>query len=93
MCMDKRLFPNTLYLPDRALLAVKSLIRIIDRESGLPYCLFDILSDPPVMSHTCFDWSDHTARTIDALILGQDKIFDGQAEGRIWGGWASLHAG
>ncbi len=72
MCMDKRLFPNTLYLPDRALLAVKSLIRIIDRESGLPYCLFDILSDPPVMSHTCFDWSDHTARTIDALILGQE---------------------
>ena len=63
-------FPNTLYLPDRARLAVQSLKSIIDPESGLPWCLFDVTSDPPYMEHTCFDWSDHTARTIDALLIG-----------------------
>lgn len=63
-------FPDTLYLPERARLAVQSLKSIVDPESGLPWCLFDVTSDPPHMEHTCFDWSDHTARTIDALLLG-----------------------
>ncbi len=69
--MSKKSFPSTLYLPDRVNLAMESLVRIVDKESGLPFCLFDILSSPPKLAHTCFDWSDHTARVIDALLLGK----------------------
>lgn len=69
--MRKAVFPSTLYLPERASLAMQSLSRIVDPESGLPFCLFDVTSDPPRMEHTCFDWSDHTARVIDALVLGR----------------------
>lgn len=74
--MREHMFPSTLFLPDRVRLAMGSLTKIIDPESGLPYCLFDILSSPPKMAHTCFDWSDHTARTIDALLLGRAMTGD-----------------
>lgn len=69
--MMQAVFPNTLYLPDKARLALNSLTKIVDEESGLPYCLFDVTSEPPVLAHTCFDWSDHTARLIDALLLAR----------------------
>lgn len=69
--MRKAFFPSTLYLPERAAAAMHSLSSIIDPESGLPFCLFDVMSDPPKMEHTCFDWSDHTARVIDALLLAR----------------------
>jgi hypothetical protein len=64
------LFPDTLHLPDLAALAENCLINGLDHEDGdLPYCLFDIMSAPPRKAHTCFDWSDHTGRMIDALYL------------------------
>lgn len=64
------LFPDTLYLPDHVALAENCLINGLDPDDGnLPYCLFDIMSAPPRKAHTCFDWSDHTARMIDALYL------------------------
>lgn len=69
--MHTQSFPSTLFLPDRVNLALESLVKIIDHKTGLPYCLFDVLSTPPKMAHTCFDWSDHTARVIDALLLGK----------------------
>lgn len=64
------LFPDTLYLPDHVALAENCLVNGLDSDDGnLPYCLFDITSKPPRKAHTCFDWSDHTARMIDALYL------------------------
>ncbi|MBR0161944.1 MAG: glycoside hydrolase family 127 protein [Oscillospiraceae bacterium] len=91
--MRKAVFPATLYLPERAALAMHSLSSIIDPESGLPFCLFDVMSDPPKMEHTCFDWSDHTARVIDALLLGRALTGSGEADGVVDGLFESLKKG
>lgn len=64
-------YPKTLFIPDHVELAQNFLINSIDVNSNLPYCLFDIVSPDLNKAHTCFDWSDHTARVIDALLLSK----------------------
>lgn len=65
-------FPDTLYLPERAARAINCLTGILDHDKEcLPYCVVDLTSDRPVMQHSRFDWSDHTARMIDAIILAR----------------------
>lgn len=65
-------FPDTIFLPDRAKLAMNPLIQCLNpKEDYLPYCLMDLTSKPPRMQHTQFDYSDHTSRVIDALLLSQ----------------------
>lgn len=91
--MRKAVFPSTLYLPERAALAMHSLSSIIDPESGLPFCLFDVMSDPPKMDHTCFDWSDHTARVIDALLLAWALTGSDEADAIVDSLFASLKKG
>lgn len=62
--------PDTVFLPDRARLAVNCLSQCLNKKKDyLPYCLMDITGSPARMSHTQFDYSDHTARVIDALLL------------------------
>lgn len=66
-------FPNTVFLPERAEWALNCLTGILDRDkSHLPYCLVDISGEAPSMIHTRFDWSDHTSRILDAIILAQE---------------------
>lgn len=68
----KTTFPDTLFLPDRAKLAINCLTGLLNPSKDyLPYCLVDLTSQPPKMAHTQFDYSDHTARVIDALLLAQ----------------------
>lgn len=63
-------FPDSLHLPDKVALAENFLLHGLDPDEGnLPYCLFDLTSATPRKAHTCFDWSDHTARIVDALYL------------------------
>jgi len=65
-------FPDTLYLPDRAELAINCLLGVLNPEKAcLPYCLTDLTSSPPRMAHTQFDFSDHAARVLDALLLAR----------------------
>lgn len=67
------LFPDTLYLPEKAELAINCLTGGLDpQQDQLPYCLIDLTGQPPRMIHTRFDWSDHTARVIDAIILAEE---------------------
>ncbi|MCH9671083.1 MAG: glycoside hydrolase family 127 protein, partial [Gammaproteobacteria bacterium] len=64
--------PATLYLPDRAALAINCLVGTLNPyKDQLPFCLTDLTSSPPRMAHTQFDYSDHTARVIDALLLAR----------------------
>ncbi len=64
--------PDTLFLPERAGLAINCLLGCLNREKDhLPYCLTDLTGSPPRMAHTQFDYSDHTARVIDALLLAR----------------------
>src|SRR5919107_2568699 len=73
-------FPDTLFLPDRAKLAINCLTGLLNpTKDYLPYCLVDLTSQPPKMAHTQFDYSDHTARVIDALLLA--KTMTGSEEG------------
>lgn len=69
--MEKIRYPKTLYIPDLVVLAQNFLVNSINENSNLPYCLFDIVSPELKKAHTCFDWSDHTARVIDALLLSK----------------------
>ncbi len=65
-------FPDTLYLPDRAKLAINCFTGCLNpAEDSLPYCLMDISGERPRMRHTQFDWSDHASRVIDGLILAR----------------------
>lgn len=76
----KESFPNTIYLPDRARLAINALTGLLDADKDyLPYCLVDLTGDPPRMVHTQFDYSDHTARVIDAMFLA--RALTGSAAG------------
>jgi hypothetical protein len=73
-------FPDTLFLPDRAKLAINCLTGLLNpTKDYLPYCLVDLTGQPPKMAHTQFDYSDHTARVIDALLLA--KTMTGSEEG------------
>ena len=64
--------PDTLYLPDRAALAINALVGCLNPEKdALPFCLVDLTGAPPRMRHTQFDYSDHTSRVIDALLSAQ----------------------
>jgi len=70
--MPTESFPDTLYLPEHAALALNCLTRCLNpTKHHLPYCLIDLTGSPPRMQHTQFDYSDHTARLIDALLLAQ----------------------
>lgn len=88
-------FPDTMYLPDRARLALNCLTGLLNREKGyLPYCLVDLTGNPPRMQHTQFDYSDHTARVIDAILLAQAMSGDDRGteeverlENLFWGGF------
>jgi hypothetical protein len=65
-------FPDTIFLPDRAELAINSLLGCLNPEKHqLPFCLTDLTGSPPRMAHTQFDYSDHTARVIDGLLLAR----------------------
>jgi hypothetical protein len=65
-------FPNTIFLPDRARLAMNCLKGLLNpAKDDLPYCLVDLTGSPPRMAHTQFDYSDHTARVLDALLLAK----------------------
>ena len=65
-------FPDTVFLPDRAELAINSLLGCLNSEKRqLPFCLTDLTGSPPRMVHTQFDYSDHTARVIDGLLLAR----------------------
>ncbi len=73
--------PDTLYLPDRAALAINCLVGTLNPyKDHLPFCLTDLTSSPPRMAHTQFDYSDHTARVIDALLLA--RAMSGSEAGR-----------
>ena len=73
-------YPDTIFLPDRAAMAINCLVKCLDRsKSYLPYCRMDLTGDPPRMIHSAFDWSDHTARVIDALYLA--KAMTGSNDG------------
>ena len=55
-------FPDTVFLPDRAKLAINNLLGCLNPEKKhLPFCLTDLTGSPPRMAHTQFDYSDHTA--------------------------------
>ena len=70
--MRTELMPDTIFLPDRARLAINCLTGCLDPgKDFLPYCLMDLTGSPPRMAHTQFDYSDHTARVIDALLLAR----------------------
>ena len=70
--MPSARLPDTLYLPARAEAAIKALRggRNQDKDC-LPCCLTDLTGSPPRMAHTQFDFSDHAARVIDALLLAR----------------------
>jgi len=73
--------PDTLYLPDRAALAINCLVGTLNPDKDhLPYCLTDLTSSPPRMAHTQFDYSDHAARVIDALLLAKAMSGSDKAE-------------
>jgi len=70
--MTTATFPDTIFLPERAELALNCLTRCLNPDKhDLPYCLIDLTGDPPKMRHSQFDYSDHTARVIDAILLAQ----------------------
>jgi len=72
--------PDTVFLPDRARLAINCLLGCLNPDKDhLPYCLTDLTGSPPRMAHTQFDYSDHTARVIDALLLS--RAMTGSNEG------------
>jgi len=74
-------FPDTIFLPDRARLAINCLNGCLNpKHNHLPFCLTDLTGNPPRMAHTQFDWSDHTARVIDALLLANAMTGDASAE-------------
>ncbi|MDB5872064.1 MAG: hypothetical protein JWQ07_1506 [Ramlibacter sp.] len=73
-------FPDTVFLPDRARLAINCLNGCVNtKHNHLPFCLTDLTGDPPRMAHTQFDWSDHTSRVIDALLLAKAMTGDAAA--------------
>ncbi|HMN78681.1 MAG TPA: glycoside hydrolase family 127 protein [Burkholderiaceae bacterium] len=73
-------FPDTLFLPDRARLAINCLNGCLNpAHRHLPFCLTDLTGSPPRMAHTQFDWSDHTSRVIDALLLAGAMTGDAAA--------------
>ena len=72
--------PDTIYLPDRAKLAINCLVGCLNPDKHqLPFCLTDLTGSPPRMAHTQFDYSDHTARVIDGLLLA--RAMTGSNEG------------
>ena len=72
--------PDTIFLPDRAKLAINCLLGSLNSEKNqLPFCLTDLTGSPPRMAHTQFDYSDHTARVIDGLLLA--RAMTGSNEG------------
>ncbi|MFY0610838.1 MAG: glycoside hydrolase family 127 protein [Hyphomicrobiaceae bacterium] len=72
--------PDTIFLPDRARLAINCLLGCLNSEKNqLPFCLTDLTGSPPRMAHTQFDYSDHTARVIDGLLLA--RAMTGSNEG------------
>lgn len=78
--MRTETLPDTIFLPDRARLAINALLGCLNPDKGqLPYCLTDLTGSPPRMAHTQFDYSDHTARVIDALLLA--RSLTGSQEG------------
>ena len=78
--MRTETLPDTIFLPDRARLAINALLGCLNSDKGqLPYCLTDLTGSPPRMAHTQFDYSDHTARVIDALLLA--RSLTGSQEG------------
>jgi hypothetical protein len=80
MTMRTESFPDTLFLPDRARLAINCLTRCLNpAKNDLPYCVIDLTCQPPRMRHSQFDFSDHTSRVIDALLLAQ--AMTGSADG------------
>jgi len=73
--------PDSLYLPDRAALAINCLVGTLNpHKDYLPFCLTDLTSSPPRMAHTQFDYSDHAARVIDALLLARAMSGSGEGE-------------
>lgn len=73
-------FPDTIFLPDRARLAINCLNGCLNpKHHHLPFCLTDLTGNPPRMAHTQFDWSDHTSRVIDALLLAKAMTGDAAA--------------
>ena len=78
--MRTELMPDTVFLPDRARVAINCLTGCLNPDKEfLPYCLTDLTGSPPRMAHTQFDYSDHTARVIDALLLA--RALSGSQEG------------
>ncbi|MDD9918321.1 MAG: glycoside hydrolase family 127 protein [Rhodospirillaceae bacterium] len=70
--MRVALLPDTIFLPDRARLAINCLTGCLNpTKDQLPFCLTDLTGSPPRMMHTQFDFSDHAARVVDALLLAQ----------------------
>ena len=64
--MHTATLPDTIYLPDRAGLAINCLLGCLNPDKHqLPFCLTYLTSSPPRMAHTQFDYSDHTARVIE----------------------------
>ena len=77
-------FPDTVFLPDRAKLAINNLLGCLNPEKKhLPFCLTDLTGSPPRMAHTQFDYSDHTARVIDALLLAREMTGDTSGENQL----------
>jgi len=77
-------FPDTIFLPDRAQLAINCLTGCLNpQKNSLPYCLMDLTGSPPRMQHTQFDYSDHTARVIDALLLAQAMSGSREGDGAL----------
>ncbi len=67
--------PDTVFLPDRARLAIDCLLGCLNPEKGqLPCRLTDPAGTPPRMAHTQFDYSDHTARVTGALLLARARL-------------------
>jgi hypothetical protein len=64
--------PDTVFLPDRAALAMNALLGCLNPDKEyLPFCLTDLTGSPARMRHTQFDYSDHTSRVIDAILSVQ----------------------
>ena len=74
------MLPDTIFLPDRVKLAINGLLGCLNPDKDqLPFCLTDLTGSPPRMAHTQFDYSDHTARVIDGLLLA--RAMTGSNEG------------
>ncbi len=64
--------PDTLNLCTHMEYALENLTNIIDeKRDNLPYFFFDLLSDPPEMKHSRWDYSSSAGRMVHAFIIGR----------------------